>query len=82
MYFAYVLFNLERNKWHYGITANEDLNKMLFAHNKGIIEATQGEGTWTLMYNEKCTSKAYAIRRITFFKSVPGQRYLKRILNY
>ncbi|MFV0521709.1 MAG: hypothetical protein ACK5MI_04640 [Mangrovibacterium sp.] len=81
MYFAYVLFNLERNKWHYGITPNEDLTRMVSAHNRGIIEATQGIGKWTLMYHEKCTSKSYAIRRITFFKSIPGQRYLKRILN-
>ncbi|MFV0555274.1 MAG: hypothetical protein ACK5LR_11305 [Mangrovibacterium sp.] len=82
MHLAYVLYNLERDRWHYGCTSNEDLKKVENAHNKGIIDETRGSGTWTLMYHEKCNSQSYAIRRIRFFRSVAGQRYLKRILNY
>ncbi len=82
MYTAYVLFNLERNRWHYGFSVNEDLQKIEDAHNRGIIEDTRGPGKWTMMYTEKCNSKSYAIRRMQFFRSVAGQRFLKRFLNY
>ncbi|WP_120273287.1 GIY-YIG nuclease family protein [Mangrovibacterium diazotrophicum] len=80
MYYSYVLYNLENHRFHYGFTV--DLKQTEKAHNEGLIEDTRGIKPWSIIYQEPCGSKNEAIRRIRFYRTIAGQRFLKRILNF
>ncbi len=80
MYYSYVLYNLEHHRFHYGFTV--DLKQTEEAHNRGLIDETKGISPWTIVYHEPCGSKNHAIRRIRFYRSIAGQRHLKRVLNF
>ncbi len=80
MYYSYVVYNLEHNKFHYGVCV--DLKKTELAHNQGIIEETKGITPWVMVFHEECPNKQQAIRRVRFYRTEGGQRFLKRMLNY
>ncbi|WP_163710669.1 GIY-YIG nuclease family protein [Mangrovibacterium lignilyticum] len=80
MYYSYVIYNLEHNKFHYGFTV--DLKQTEKAHNEGLIDETKRIKPWSLVYQEPCGSKSQAIRRIRFYRTTAGQRFLKRMLNF
>lgn len=80
MYYSYVVYNLEHHRFYYGITV--DLEQTEKAHNEGLIEETRGFAPWNLVYQEEWKSKNDAIRRIRFYRTIGGQRHLKRALNF
>jgi len=80
IYYAYVIYNLEHHRFYYGICT--DLGKTELAHNDGLIEETRGISPWVMVHHEEFTGKELAIRRIRFFRTQAGQRYLKKILHY
>ncbi|MFV0376653.1 MAG: GIY-YIG nuclease family protein [Mangrovibacterium sp.] len=80
MYYSYVIYNLEHHRFYFGITV--DLKQTEKAHNDGLIEETRNITPWNLVYQEEWKSKNDAIRRIRFYRTIGGQRHLKRVLNF
>ncbi|MCW0484868.1 hypothetical protein [Gaoshiqia sediminis] len=80
MYYSYVVYNLEHHRFHYGVCA--DIAKTEEAHNEGLIEETKGISPWNMVFHEAHPSKQHAIRRVIFYRTVGGQRFLKRQLHY
>jgi len=79
-YFSYVIFSPESGEFYYGYF--EDLEKVVEMHNSGQIGVTRGKGPWILMYSESYDNRMRAIRQSRFYRTVKGQRFLKKILNY
>ncbi|WP_423128695.1 hypothetical protein [Gaoshiqia sp. Z1-71] len=80
MYYSYVIYNLEHHRFYYGVCI--DLQKTELAHNEGLIEETRGISPWNMVFHEENTSKQLAIRRVRFYRTLGGQRFLKRKLNF
>ena len=78
-YFSYVIYNQEQHRFFYGFT--EDVKRAVIAHNKGLIEFTKDAKNWVLLYEEGFETKKKAIWRSKFYKTVAGQRHLRKILN-
>jgi putative endonuclease len=79
-YSSYVLYSPERGDFYYGYF--EDIEKVLEMHNSGQIAFTRGRGPWVLMFSESYDTKMRAIRQVGFYRSVKGQRFLKKVLNF
>jgi putative endonuclease len=78
MFFVYVLQSSKTLKFYTGYAA--DLVQRLGQHNAGITKSTKGRGTWELVYQEECPTRAEAMRRERQLKSGQGREELKRIL--
>lgn len=79
-YFSYVVYCRESGRFYYGFC--EDLEKVVELHNSGQIEMTRREGPWVLMFSETYNNKTTALRQSRFYRTVKGQRFLKKILNF
>lgn len=77
---SYVLYSPSEGTFFYGYF--EDLDKVLDMHNSNQIPATKGRGPWVLMYSESFDTRLRAIRQVSFYRSVKGQRFLKNMLNF
>jgi putative endonuclease len=80
IYYSYVIYNREHNRFYYGFCA--DLEKTEAAHNLGQVDLTKDYPGWSMLFHEEFTSKQVAIRRSRFYRTVGGQRFLKNILNF
>jgi len=74
-YKAYILRSLKDNRYYYGST--EDLEKRLKYHNSGKVRSTKSRRPLVLHYCEEFSTKTEAAKRELFFKSVPGNIWLK-----
>ena len=79
-YSSYVIYSHETGEFYYGYF--EDLDKVLEMHNSGQIAFTRGKGPWVLMFSESYDTRHRAIRQAGFYRSVKGQRFLKKMLNF
>ena len=79
-YFSYVIYSSESGMFYHGYF--EDLEKVLEMHNADEIAPTKGEGPWVLMFSESYDNRMRAIRQASFYRSVKGQRFLKKMLNF
>ncbi len=77
---SYVIFSKESGMFYYGYF--DDIEKALEMHNSGQIEMTRGKGPWALMFSETFDNKTRALRQSRFYRTVKGQRFLKKILNF
>jgi putative endonuclease len=77
---SYVIYSTESGLFYYGYF--DDLEKVLEMHNSGQIEVTRGKGPWQLMFSETFDNRVRAIRQSRFYRTVKGQRFLKKILNF
>ena len=77
---SYVIYSTESGLFYYGFI--DDLEKVLELHNSGKIEMTRGRGPWALMFSETFDNKVRAMRQSRFYRTVKGQRFLKKILNF
>jgi putative endonuclease len=75
MYFVYILKSRKDGTYYYGSTAN--LPTRIEQHNRGKVKYTKGHLPYQLYYYEKYKSRAEAIKREKFFKTVDGYRWLK-----
>jgi putative endonuclease len=80
MTYAYVIYNLEHHRFHYGVCSDPERTER--AHNEGKMDETKDIAQWTLVYQEECLDKQQAIRRVRFFRSQSGQFFLKRVLHF
>jgi len=77
---SYVIYSSETGMFYYGYF--DDLEKVIEMHNSGQIAFTRGKGPWILMFSETFDTRVRAIRQSVFYKSVKGQRFLKKTLNF
>jgi putative endonuclease len=74
-FYAYILKSESHQTYYYGST--EDLYIRLKEHNSGKVRYTKGRRPWILHYYEEYESRAGAVKREKFFKTVSGHIYLK-----
>ena len=79
-YFSYVIYSQKSGTFYHGYF--EDLEKVLEMHNADEIAPTKGKGPWVLMFSESYDNRMRAIRQASFYRSVKGQRFLKKMLNF
>jgi putative endonuclease len=75
MYFAYILKSLKDGSHYYGSTNN--LESRLKHHNSGKVRYTKGHIPYVIHYFEKLSTRAEAMKREKFFKSIAGYNWLK-----
>ena len=74
-YFVYILKSLSHGTYYYGSTS--DIEKRLKEHNAGRQKYTKGRQPWVLHYSEVFETRAEAMQRERFFKTIDGYNYLK-----
>ncbi len=79
-YYSYAIYSRESGKFYYGYTDN--LDKVIEMHDSDLIPPTKGKGPWTLMFSEGYDNRMTAIRQSRFYRSVKGQRFMKKMLNF
>ncbi len=79
-YYAYVIYSPSTGDFYYGYF--NDLEKVIEMHNADQIAPTKGKGPWTLMFSESYDNRMRAIRQSSFYRSVKGQRFMKKMLNF
>ncbi len=79
-FYSYVIYSKESGSFYYGYF--NDLEKVLEMHNADEIAPTRGKGPWVLLFSESFDNRIRAIRQSSFYRSVKGQRFLKKMLNY
>jgi putative endonuclease len=75
-----VIYAPESGEFFYGYF--EDLDKVLEMHNSNLIPPTKGKGPWVMLFSENFENRIRAIRQVSFYRSVKGQRFLKNVLNF
>lgn len=79
-FYSYVIYNQEHHRFYYGFC--QDVEKAVYAHNKGKVELTSYYSNWVMLFSEGFPTKQEAIRRSLFYRTAGGQRFLKKILNF
>ncbi|MFA6160407.1 MAG: GIY-YIG nuclease family protein [Parcubacteria group bacterium] len=77
LFFVYILKSTKDNKFYIGQTNN--LEKRLLRHNSGKVTATRNRRPFVLAYKETYASRAEAMQREKYLKSLKGD--LERKLN-
>jgi len=78
MYYVYVLYNSETDKFYIGFT--EDLKKRFEAHRRRLTKSSARLKPEKLVYCEACLSKKDAQDRERQLKAGFGRAYLRRRL--
>lgn len=78
MYIVYVLRSLKDQKFYIGQT--NDIEKRLQRHNNGFVVSTRSRRPFILVYNESFISRAEAMRREKYLKSLKGGSTFYRII--
>jgi putative endonuclease len=76
MFYTYILKSLKDNSHYYG--SSSDCQSRLKIHNSGKVRSTKGHRPWKLHYFEEFNTRAEAIKRERFFKTIDGYRWLKK----
>jgi len=80
MYYVYIIENLS-GKFYVGQT--ENMERRFGQHNDPKMvtkKFTRKNGPWTLVYAERCTTKAQAIQREKFIKSRKSAKWIREYL--
>lgn len=78
MFYTYILRSLKDNKFYIGYT--HDLKKRFGEHCNGEVFSTKGRLPLKLIFYEAFLLKEDALRREKYFKTNPGKRTLKVML--
>jgi len=79
-FFVYILKSLKDNKLYIGQTNN--LESRLSRHNSGKVIATRNRRPLVLIYNEEYKSRADAMKREKYLKSLKNPSYIEnKIIN-
>lgn len=79
-FYSYVIYAPELGELFYGYFDN--LEKVLEMHNSDQIPLTKGRGPWILIFSESWDTRLRAIRQAGFYRTVKGQHFLKKTLNF
>ena len=75
MYYSYILRSQKDGTYYYG--SAENINHRLNQHNNGKVRYTKGHRPYNLHYSEEFLTRAEAIQRENFYKSISGYRWLR-----
>ena len=75
MFYTYILKSESHGTYYYGSSA--DVAKRLKQHNAGKVRYTKGRMPWKIHHVEEFATRAEAVKRERFFKSLDGYKYLK-----
>ena len=79
MYYAYVLFSEQHNRFYKGHCENIEIR--LQQHNSGHTKSTKPYIPWKIVYFESFDTRELAIKREQYFKSAAGRRFIKKQLS-
>lgn len=79
-FYSYAMYSRETGDFYYGYY--DDLEKVLEMHNSDQIAPTKGKGPWVILFSESYDNRMRAIRQCSFYRSVKGQRFMKKMLNF
>src|SRR5438876_1941925 len=75
MFYVYVLRSESDLGFYIGYSAN--LKRRLWAHKRGVAQATSYRGPWKLIYYEAYSEQDDALGREKYLKSGGGRRFLR-----
>lgn len=78
MYYVYVLISEKDGKFYIGQT--QDIERRLEAHNRGQVRVTRYRRPFHLYYTEIFKTRAEAMKREKYLKSLKGGNEFKKIL--
>jgi len=78
MYYVYVLRIKKSGRYYIGQT--QDLVKRLEKHSRGKTKSMKNRGEFEVVYVEKCSSRAEAMKREKQIKRYKGGEAFKRLL--
>jgi putative endonuclease len=78
MFFVYVLLSLKDKKFYIGQTNN--LADRVLRHNEGRVRATRGRRPLILVWSESFPTRAEAVRRERYLKSLRGDNRFRSII--
>ena len=79
MYFTYILFSQQKNKYYIGHTG-DDLSERVRKHNSNHKGFTGGVGDWLLVYQETYANKTEAYARERQIKSWKSRKMLEKLI--
>jgi putative endonuclease len=79
MYFTYILFSPQRDKYYIGHTG-DDLSERIRKHNTNHKGFSGGVGDWSLVYQEEFQSKTEAYARERQKKSWKSRKMLEQLI--
>ena len=75
VFYSYILRSQKDGTYYYG--SAENINQRLIQHNNGKVRSTKGHRPYRLHYSEELSTRAEAVRREKFYKSIAGYRWLR-----
>jgi putative endonuclease len=78
MFFVYVLLSQKDKKFYVGQT--NDLADRVLRHNEGRVRATKGRRPLLLAWTESFPTRAEAVRRERYLKSLHGDNRFRSII--
>ncbi|MFA5813736.1 MAG: GIY-YIG nuclease family protein [Patescibacteria group bacterium] len=79
MFFIYIMYNLKHDKFYIGQTYS--IKKRITEHKTGQGNYTSRyDGEWLYLYSESFSTRAEAMQREKYFKSLKNKEYLKEFI--
>jgi len=79
MHYVYILRSESRHRYYIGSTGN--LDRRIHQHNSPHRGYTSVGGPWKLIHSEAYATKAEALKREHYLKSIKNVRYIRGLLN-
>ena len=79
MYYVYIIFNDQYDKYYVGQTS--DLDRRIFEHNNKLtVYTSKYDGVWELKYKEKFETRSGAMLREKFLKKQKNKDFYKGLI--
>jgi putative endonuclease len=75
----YIIFSQKLNRYYIG--SCEDLDKRLLRHNSAEVTATKLGVPWSLKYSETFVTRAMAVNRELYLKSIKSRAFIESMIN-
>ncbi len=79
IYSLYIIYSVSHDRYYIGQT--NSLSKRLLRHNNGHVRSTKGFRPWELVYQEEYETRAEAVRRETYLKSLKSKTTIKELVD-
>ena len=79
MFYIYILYSISHDRYYIGQTNN--LVSRIRRHNKGYVKSTKTYLPWEIVYSEEFTTRAEAVRRETYLKSLKSKIKIKELVD-
>jgi putative endonuclease len=79
MYYVYILYSKEFDKYYIGQTNNIELR--IKRHNSGEIKSTKHYIPWELKYYEEFESRSEAMKREKYLKKQKSKEFYNKLIN-